>query len=54
MITEHKAQIQMMSIHNKHLTQFVEKFKNRVESNLLEENQDLKPGDTGSISEALT
>lgn len=32
----------------------MEKFKNRVQSNLLEENRDLNPSDTGSISEALT
>jgi len=53
-VTEHKAQIQMMSIHNKQLTRFVEKFKNRVEENLLVEEKELKPSDTGSIADSLT
>ena len=38
-ITEHKAQIQMMSIHNKQLTNFVEKFKDQVESSLQDEHE---------------
>jgi len=38
-ITEHKAQIQMMSIHNKQLTNFVEKFKDQVELSLIDEHE---------------
>jgi uncharacterized coiled-coil protein SlyX len=48
-ITEHKAQIQMMSIHNEQLTHFVEKFKDQVESSLQDEYEQQKPSDTGSI-----
>lgn len=54
LITEHKAQIHMMSIHNMQLTRFVENFKQRVENNLLLEVKDFHPSDTGSIAEALT
>lgn len=53
-VTEHKAQIQMMSIHNKQLTKFVENFKNRVEDNIHLEDKELNPSDTGSIAESLT
>ena len=52
-VTEHKAQIQMMSIHNKQLTRFVERFKTRVEDNLLVEKEN-KASDTGSIADSLT
>lgn len=52
-VTEHKAQIQMMSIHNKQLTRFVERFKTRVEDNLLVEKEN-KASDTGSIADTLT
>ena len=34
-VTEFKAQLQMMSIHNNQFTNFVEKFKNRVELELI-------------------
>jgi hypothetical protein len=54
LVTEHKAQIQMMSIHNKQLTKFVENFKNRVEDNLYLEEKEPNPSDTGSIAESLT
>jgi len=44
----------MMSIHNKQLTNFVEKFKNKVEENLVNDDKVANPSDTGSIAESLT
>jgi hypothetical protein len=48
-VSEHKAQIQMMSSHNQQLTNFVEKFKNQVELSLLSWHLNKTPGDTGSM-----
>ena len=54
-VTEHKAQIRMMSIHNEQLTTFVQRFKKEVEQKLEDENPlPAKPGDTGSIWDSLT
>lgn len=51
-VSTHKAQLQMMSIHNLKLTKFVEEFKNHIESNLLEERK--QAADSGLMSESLT
>lgn len=43
-----------MSIHNRQLTRFVEKCKDRVEESLFhDEKEGLKPSDTGSITDCL-
>jgi len=52
-VTEHKAQIQMMSIHNKQLTKFEEQQKLRA-MNDLSNNEEKSAADTGSITESLT
>lgn len=43
-----------MSIHNKQLTSFVEKFKDQVEANLQDESSQQNPSDTGSMHDTLT